>query len=265
MQKNSNVLVIAHRGSSGNAPENTLAAIKLALLEQVDMVEIDVHLSKDGVPVVIHDDTLDRTTDGFGKVKNYTIHELKQLNAGSWFSEKFSNEKIPTLKEVLDLVKDKCQLLIEIKHGSEIYPNIEQIVLSQIFNSKAQKDCIIQSFDPQVLHNLFELNAQIEIHKLVEGKYPLFIYNLYNRFKTRNKKLNSNLKAINPCSKFISKKFIKSIHRNNKKCFTWTVNHETEMLKLIKLQVDGIITNYPNKLRNILNHENSSRNSASTN
>ncbi len=117
--KNSAFLVIAHRGASGYAPENTLASIRKGLDMGADMVEIDIHLSKDGEVVVIHDATLERTTDGTGKVQSKTLEELKKLNAGSWFGKEFSQEKIPTLKEVIDLMDGKALLLIELKNDSK--------------------------------------------------------------------------------------------------------------------------------------------------
>jgi glycerophosphoryl diester phosphodiesterase len=100
--------VIAHRGFSGVAPENTLVAIRRGIEIGADMAEIDVTLSKDGYVVVIHDETLDRTTNGTGPVSDATLEELQRLDAGSWFAPEFAGEKIPTLGEVLDLVRGSC-------------------------------------------------------------------------------------------------------------------------------------------------------------
>src|SRR3972149_9393656 len=108
------VMVIAHRGFSGQAPENTLASFKKARELGSDMIELDVRFSKDGHMVVMHDDTLDRTTNGRGKVADYTLKELKQLDAGSWFAPQFSDERIPNLNEVLELAKGKILVNIEI-------------------------------------------------------------------------------------------------------------------------------------------------------
>lgn len=112
------IMVIAHRGFSGQAPENTLASFQKAVELGSDMIELDVRFSKDGQVVVIHDDTIDRTTNGRGKVADYTLKELKQFDAGSWFAPQFSGERIPTLKEVLELVKGKVLVNIEIKDES---------------------------------------------------------------------------------------------------------------------------------------------------
>nr|WP_263972611.1 glycerophosphodiester phosphodiesterase family protein [Thermoanaerobacterium thermosaccharolyticum] len=120
-------LVIAHRGDSKNAPENTLSAFKRAVEVGSDGIEIDVQLCKDGHLVVIHDERVDRTTDGIGYVKDYTLSELKRLSAGIKFGKKFADEKIPTLPEVFELLKNEDVLLnIEIKSGIISYTGIEE-------------------------------------------------------------------------------------------------------------------------------------------
>jgi glycerophosphoryl diester phosphodiesterase len=118
--------IIAHRGASGSAPENTLAAIELAIANKADMIEIDIHQTKDGKLVVIHDDKLDRTTTGKGKINELTLEEIKKHDAGSWFNTSFSNEKVPELKEVLELINGKCKLLIEIKGKPSDYSGLEK-------------------------------------------------------------------------------------------------------------------------------------------
>ncbi len=241
--------VIAHRGDSGNAPENTLSAIKSALNLKVDMIEIDVHLSKDSVPVVIHDHTLERTTNGKGKVKNYTINDLKKLDAGSWYSKKYSNEQIPTLEEVLNLTKGNCVLLIEIKNGSSTYPEIEKIVLNKIKENNAEKYCIIQSFDDEVLNNLDQLKCTVEIQKLVTGNIPFLPMHLVDtKLKFGSILKYKKVSAINPNFKFVDRNITKKIHDFGKKIFVWTVNDQNEMSRLIDCGVDGIITNFPEKL-----------------
>lgn len=110
-------LPIAHRGFRAKYPENTQAAFRGALQIQAGMVELDVAMSRDRALVVIHDDTLERTTNGFGRVKDHTLAELKQLDAGSWFSPHFSEERIPTLRQVLELCRDKTLVNIEIKES----------------------------------------------------------------------------------------------------------------------------------------------------
>jgi glycerophosphoryl diester phosphodiesterase len=166
-------LVIAHRGFSGIAPENTIAAIKLAMERGVDMIEIDVHQSKDGVPVVIHDKTIDRTTNGTGRVAAHTYSQLNSFDAGSWFDTAYKEEHIPSLEEVLELIAGTCKLLIEIKHGSSIYGEIEKKVIETVHLKNAQDWCILQSFEDEVLENLKNLNCPLETHKLITADVPI--------------------------------------------------------------------------------------------
>src|SRR5271156_4282030 len=109
------VLNIAHRGASGTFPENTLAAFRAAIDAGADMCELDVHLTRDGVVVVIHDEEVDRTTDGKGRVAEMTLAEIKRLDAGARYDRRFTGETIPTLEEVFDLVEGRCSLNIELK------------------------------------------------------------------------------------------------------------------------------------------------------
>ena len=135
-------LIIAHRGASSLAPENTLAAVQKALDLKVDVVEIDVHRSSDGELVVLHDATLDRTTTGSGPVKQYSLEEVKSFDAGSWFSPSFVEERIPTLREVLEKTKDQATLLIELK-GERTEVRTVELVKELGMTDQV----IIQSFD----------------------------------------------------------------------------------------------------------------------
>lgn len=252
MNANKKTLVIAHRGDSGAAPENTLAAIQRAIEIGVDMIEIDVHLTKDGIPVVIHDDTINRTSDGKGRVRELTFEQLQKFDSGAWFSEKYKGEKIPSLQQVLSLIYGKCGLLIEVKHGSGKYPGIEKRVLDLIIKNNAQSWCIMQSFNSEVLSILSKLGSSIEMHKLVTGDIPLLP--LHVDYKLRKGRIYQyrNASGINPNHRFVNKKVVEKIHSLNKKIFTWTVNDDSVMKKMIAAGVDGIITNYPSKLKALL-------------
>lgn len=138
--------VIAHRGSRLKAPENTIASFQQAVADGADAIELDVQLSKDGKLVVIHDSTLERTTNGEGKVSDYTLAELKELDAGSWFDAKFSGEKIPTLQESLVWAKGKTKVDIEVKEGSaaEIEP---EALMSVIRETGMENEVAVTSFE----------------------------------------------------------------------------------------------------------------------
>jgi glycerophosphoryl diester phosphodiesterase len=125
-------LKIAHRGASSIAPENTLIAFRKAIELSADMIELDVRQSADGHLVVIHDDKVDRTTDGSGVVGEMSLTELKELDAGSWFNAEFSEERIPTLEEVIDLVRGKVGMVLEAKGNSELYPSFEDRIVETL-------------------------------------------------------------------------------------------------------------------------------------
>jgi glycerophosphoryl diester phosphodiesterase len=125
-------LIIADRGASADAPEHTIAAFELALDQGADGIALDVHLTRDGQPVVIHDFTLERTTDGAGAVAAHTMREMKRLDAGAWRNRRFQGQRVQTLQEVLERFRDRTRFWIEIRGGSDLYPDIEERVVSMV-------------------------------------------------------------------------------------------------------------------------------------
>lgn len=155
--------IFAHRGASGSRPENTLAAFSEAAALPIDGIELDVHLSGDGVPVVIHDETVDRTTDGSGYVKDMTLDELKQLSAGCRFADEYYDERIPTLREVLDLFRDKPHKLnIELKSDVFPYPGMREKVIAMVKEFGIADRVILSSFDHVTLEAVKREAPEIE-------------------------------------------------------------------------------------------------------
>lgn len=162
---------VAHRGWSGVAPENTLAAITLAAKDpEIEMIEIDVQLSKDGVPIVIHDFTLDRTTNGMGLVKEHTYEELKRLDAGSWFDPYYQGETLPSLEEVLRLAKGNKRLNIELKQSGNAYPELEDKTMELIRRYRMQDEVIVTSFDHQSMRKTKQLAPELRVGLIVLGR-----------------------------------------------------------------------------------------------
>jgi glycerophosphoryl diester phosphodiesterase len=250
---NKKVLVIAHRGASELAPENTKAAIKKALEIGVDMIEIDVHQTRDGKIILLHDETVNRTTNGKGKVKDLTFDEISKLDAGSWFSEHFKGETVPALEEILNEISGKARLLIEVKKDSRTYPGIEKNIMDLIQKHNASSWCIIQSFETRVLKNFLELKDKVEMHKLVTGDVPVLPLHVDAKIQTGSIYQYDYVASINLFYKFLTKRKINRIHNQGQKVFTWTVNGEEDMRRMIKMGVDGIITNRPDVLKKILN------------
>lgn len=246
-------LNIAHRGASGSAPENTLAAINKALEIGADIVEIDVHLSSDNQLIVIHDNTLDRTTTLKGNVKDHSLKELKNADAGSWFSPEFKNERIPTLDEVLYTINGKAILLIEIKDGSEVYPRIEKLTVEAVKRNGAERWCELQSFSQIAVEKMLEEKSSMPVYKLVVGNVPLLPLHHDGKMKSGSAYQYKDVTGINPNYRFAKKRVLKKLHERNQKMYVWTVNDEKLMKKLLLWGVDGIITNYPERLKALQN------------
>jgi glycerophosphoryl diester phosphodiesterase len=249
---NRNPIVVAHRGASGYAPENTMAAIKKAITMGVDMIEIDVQLSKDNEVVLMHDLTVDRTTNGKGKVRDLYLEEIKKLDAGKWFSSEFLGEKVPTLEEVIQAINGQCKLLIEVKRVKSKKLEIENKIVQLINKYNAYNWCIVQSFETQVIKNIQELDKSIECHKLVTMNISVLPLHIDSRIKTGTIYKYKTVQSINPYFKMLNKRKVNKIHSRGQKIITWTVNEQEDMKRMIEMGVDGIITNYPDRLIQLL-------------
>ncbi|MBY6999039.1 glycerophosphodiester phosphodiesterase [Clostridium botulinum] len=237
-------LNIAHRGASSLAPENTLESFKKAIELRCDGIELDVHMTRDNQLVVIHDEFLDRTTNGIGSVRNLTLNEIKRLDAGSYFSNKFKEAKIPTLKEVLDLIVPSNILLdVEIKQWK---PEIERNVITMIQNYKYEKRTIITSFNPMSVLKCKQISKDI--------KTGLLAFSLKTNPLDIKKKLKIDYLVMDAnYVKLLSQKNIDILKKNNLKILTFTVDKKEDMAYMIKHKVDGIITNKP-QLLNLLKY-----------
>jgi glycerophosphoryl diester phosphodiesterase len=248
------ISVIAHRGFSSVAPENTISAVKKALELGVDIIEIDVHLTKDSIPVLFHDNTLNRTSTGKGQISKYTFAELTSFDAGVKYSKKYRGEKIPSLEEVIKLVNGQCKLLIEIKPNGSKNKGIEKIVADLIKENRAYDWCIVQSFSTKVIKNTRAADPKIEVFKIFAAKlmiFPVYFDSGITMASPRRFKLAD---GININYKFVTSRLVKKIHKSGKKIFVWTVNDPEEMKQMINLEVDGVITNYPNIFTDLLKH-----------
>ncbi|MGE4415605.1 MAG: glycerophosphodiester phosphodiesterase, partial [Bacteroidales bacterium] len=222
--------VIAHRGAYYFEPENTLRSFRRAVEMGADRVEVDVRLSKDNELVIIHDPRVDRTTNGTGRVENMTLQQLKSLDAGK-------GEKIPTLQEVIESLEG-AKLVIEMK-----IPGIEEKVLEAIHENHL-KDILITSFYHGSLKKVKIIDENIETGAIFSCQ-PL---------KPERLALDANSDAIFPKHKFVDQKMIKRAHKYDIKIYPWTIDNPKTAKKLIKLGVDGIVTNkligpYQSKLK----------------
>jgi len=241
----SDIVCIAHRGASGHAPENTLAAFREAIEIGVDGMECDVHCTKDGQVIAIHDSTLSRTTNAKGLIEQMALDEVKKADAGSWFGPQFAGERIPTLREVLELTERKVVTVIEIKPD-----NITDKVVEEIESAKAVDHVVLQSFHPSVVGNAQELNPQIPRVLLASGRRT--IRRLSGILDLIQRAAEVGAGVLNLSSKIITPQLVKESHRRGIGVWAWTVDDEAEMKKLAAMRVDGITSNYPKKLRSVL-------------
>ncbi|MTI48597.1 glycerophosphodiester phosphodiesterase [Sporosalibacterium faouarense] len=235
--------VIAHRGASGHAPENTMISFQKAIDMGADGIELDVHISKDDKLIVCHDERVDRTTNGIGFIKDLTLDEIKKLDAGYWYDKKYANEKIPTLEEVLYLFQGKDILInIELKNGIIQYDKIEEKVIRVLEKFKLMDRTIISSFNHYSLIKIKEINSSIKTGAL----YMCGLVNPWDYV------IRLNIDVIHPIYFALYPDLIKKCKERNVEINTYTVNCDEDMKKVIDLGVNGIITNYPDKAKKIL-------------
>ncbi|MGD8538960.1 MAG: glycerophosphodiester phosphodiesterase family protein [Candidatus Aminicenantes bacterium] len=233
-----NFVVMAHRGASAAAPENTLVAYEKAIMMGADYAELDVRQTKDGAIVLMHDKTVHRTTGVKGFVWDFTLEELKQLEAGSWFGEEFKGEPIPTLEEVIRLAKGRMKLNIEVKI-SENEPGIAKKVVDIVRAEDFSKDCVITSFDMDTVKRFKEIAPDLRTGLIFDKELPPDVF-------------EGNWEILSSNSELVDADFMRLARKSGKETYVWTVNEREEMLRLIGLGVDGIITDKPDLLRSVL-------------
>ncbi len=245
-------LIIAHRGAAGDAPENTMAAFELALRQGTEAIELDVHLSADAVPVVIHDPRLERTTSGSGLVRTHSAAALRRLDAGSWFNRRhpgkarasYAGLRIPLLAEVLDRVREhRCRAFVEIKMGSAIYPGIEKKVLEEIHRARVAPLTTVMSLDLRVVRRVRQLDSRIALGATLSRPLPPL-----------RRATAVAARTILTHWAFASPLFIRRVHRSGLQVAIWTVNQPRWMRRKILDGVDGIITDFPARLGEIRAH-----------
>ena len=240
-QLSNTVLVIGHRGNPTQAPENTLAAINHAFAMGAGMVEADVHLSSDGVPVVIHDDTVDRTTNGKGQVSQMTVAQLKTLDAGSWKDPKYANERIPTLAEALQAAQGKGLLLLDLKVDEMGHPIAEVIRSLNLPNSNVA----VGTWSPE---------QRDDIVKFLPGAHVFCTADAPKSWNPNyfTEQLARGITGFEVGANW-SPEFVAAAHVHGLPVYAYTINDGPIMRKLIEMGVDGIETDDPAVLLFLLN------------
>lgn len=241
------VYIIAHRGASGFAPENTLAAFKLAQAYGSDYIEFDVQMTKDGELVAIHDVTVERTTNGVGKVQNLTVKQLKKLDAGSWFNQTYPNyakkeyvkAEILTVEEIFQRFGAVESFLIELKYPY-LYTGIEEKLVRLLQKYNLIDKTIVISSNKESLKKLYRLNGDLKLGLL------LYFQKEETLTEEELQNLQDYIDVIIPNYKMIDEAFIKTIKQYPFQIFAFTVNDGETMYRLIDWGIDGIITDFPN-------------------
>jgi glycerophosphoryl diester phosphodiesterase len=230
--------IIAHRGASAYAPENTLAAFKLALQQGADGVELDAKLSADGHVMVIHDQTVDRTTPFHGKVSDFRLAELRKMDAGSHFDIAFKGEPIPTLEEVFKAVGQLTYINVELTNYASPFDPLPEKVAELVRHFKLGHRVIFSSFSPIALHRIHRLIPEAPIGLLA---FPGFKGRMARGWPGRIIRYHS----LHPEVKDTSSALVNRLHRRSCWVYVYTVNREDEMWRLFDMGVDGIFTDDP--------------------
>jgi glycerophosphoryl diester phosphodiesterase len=236
--------IFAHRGSSKYAPENTLTAFKLAIEQHADAIELDARLSSDGRVVVIHDQTVDRTTNAFGRVDGLTFEELRRLDAGSQFDASFKGERIPSLAEVFEMVGNQIFMNIELKNYS--YPNddLPARVIELVRNYSLEQSILLSSFNPIALLRAHHLISDVPLGLLtVRGKKGTLARSWLGRVIPHQ--------ALHPAWKDVNLKLVSNNHQRGYRVHPYTVNEPMVMRDLFRTGVDGIYTDDPPLARKV--------------
>lgn len=228
-------LVLAHGGASYEAPANTLSAFRLAWQMGTDGIALNTSLTADGVPVVIQDFVVDETTDGTGRVRDYTLHAIKKLDAGSYFDHSFKDERIPTLEEALNVIGQDVLVNIELKSTDMRGQGLEQAVLNVIQQTRKLSRVLVSSFNPLALRRFHRLAPQIPLGYLYAPDSPAYFRLLLTGLP---------IPALHPQHDSLDKTIVAALRRRHR-VNAWTVDNPIRIRVLRDFGVDGIITTRP--------------------
>jgi glycerophosphoryl diester phosphodiesterase len=226
--------VFGHRGVKGHAPENTLEGFRVAKDLGVDGIEFDVHMSRDGHLVVIHDDDVERTTNGRGLVRDMTLSQLKMLDAGVKFGKEWKGAKIPTVEEVFSQIEG-LKYKIEIKHGSSVYDGIEEKVISAVETAGVTNRVRITSFDYNAIYNMHKLKRRIELGIIIRGRVGWFT-GIAKRVGA--KWIQANYDLLEPGD-------VSTAHRKGINIGVWGLRDGKSVENCLRMGVDELTLDYP--------------------
>lgn len=237
-------LYIAHRGLSARFPENTLAAFEGAIDAGARMIELDVTLSRDRKLVVIHDETVDRTTNGSGAVKALTMETLGQLDAGSWFDPRFNTQRLPTLAQALDLARGRLWVNIEIKPEAfdpRSPPDaVERQILALVHEKEMLDDVLVSSFDWRVLKKMRQLNSTIAIGLLADVPINDRLFQWIDQVKAF---------SWHPDYRVLTRAQAQRVHGAGVRIFPYAIDGQIDTRGMLAMGVDGMIVDDPRQMK----------------
>ena len=239
------IVKIAHRGFSAIAPENTMVAFQKALELNVDCVELDVHGTIDKKVVAIHDQTLNRTTNQTGFVNQQTLNRVRQADAGRWFDDKFTGEKIPTLTEALDLICPSAMAVVEVKDAA-----ITDQVVKDIHRTNTSERVVVIAFDPMVLKQVRQLDSTLSTGFLLGGDKG-HVNDVELAAQLVQQVLVMGVPLLNLSEKLITSLLAHEIKKRGVTLWTWTIDDLERMKEVVDSGVQGITSNQPKRLSNL--------------
>lgn len=238
------VLVIGHRGALGYAPENTLTSFDKGIALGADLIEFDVHMTRDRQLVVMHDSDVSRTTDGHGHISDLTLAEIKALDAGKWFGTQFAGLRVPTLDETLAFTRGRTQLAVEIKGDPLPAPGIEQMVVEKLHAHGMARDAIVISFYHATVRRIKEIDPAVATGCLYSGQLADTVGN------ARAARADS----VRPSWQYWTRELVEEVHAAGLQASAWNADDEPLMAYLVDMGLDSIGANYPDRLRAFLDH-----------
>lgn len=247
------IATIAHRGASGYAPEHTLDSYRMGIRMNADYIEIDLQMTKDGEVIAMHDETINRTTNGRGSIKNLTLTEIKALDAGSWFNDKYpmyardeyADERVPTLREIFETFGDETNYMLETK-SPEANPGLEEKIWTLIEEFKLINHVAVQSYSKNSLKKFRDWNKEIRLFQLLWYNRIAFISDSSLR------EISSYANGIGANFLQINESYIHKVKNAGLLMYPYTVNYQVNMDKAMKWGADGIHTNYPDRFKEVI-------------
>lgn len=245
------MIVIGHRGASGHAPEHTIPSYDLAIELGVDYIEQDLQMTSDGVLVIMHDPTLSRTTDGRGNVIDMTLADLKRCDAGRWFGRKFEGTRVPTLRELFERYGKSTNYYIETKNPDDA-PGMEEALLALIneFDLRdgavEKRQVLIQSFSRASLAKIRGMDPELPLIQLIAKEHDSAV------ISAMLPEIRAYAVGIGPSRLSVDEALVVAVHAHDLHVHPYTVNEPTEMKRMIELGVDGMFTDFPDRLKALL-------------